>query len=137
MVEKYLDVIELKLKPHFSAEAHQNDKIMKIQVEVNSDVMQAVMNGKRVVGALQLKLASNGTHSEVTFGAFNLTRKRRRKDQLIKALEHGWVKQSECRVKVYNSLPKTIGAKRMVAVLERETKLAAEAIIDNEIINRV
>ncbi len=110
---------------------------MKIQVEITSDVMTAVMDSKRVVGALRLQLASSGTHSEVTFDGFEISKKKRKKDGLIKALEHGWVKQSERRIKVFNSLPKKIGTKRLIAVLERETKVASEAIIDNEIINRV
>ncbi len=99
--------------------------------------MQSVMDGKRVEGALRLQLTSNGTHTEVGFKAYVRSVKKRAKVRVIKHLEHGWVKETSKRIKVYNSLPKKIGAKRLVQVLERETKVASEAIVDNEIINRV
>ena len=41
---------------------------MKIQVEINSETLQAVMNGKRVEGSLRLQLSSMGTHSEIGWG---------------------------------------------------------------------
>ncbi len=116
---------------------HLNDKIMKIQVEVTNEVMSAVMIGKYVEGSLRLQLAATGTHKEITFGAYNRISRKRKKARTIKQLEHGWVKETSQRIKVFNSLPKKIGAKCLVKVLERETKVAAEAIIDNEINNRV
>ena len=69
---------------------------------------------------------------------FNLHKQRiRRKDKLIRSLEHGWVKESPARVKVYESLPKHIGTASMIAALEREMKVAKDTLIDRELINRV
>ncbi len=110
---------------------------MKVQVEISNETMVAVMDGKRVEGALRLQLASTGTHSEVGFKAYSRKAKKRKKDEIVKQLEHGWVKASAKRFKVYNSIPKKIGVKRVVKVLERETKIASDAIIDYELIERV
>ncbi len=110
---------------------------MKVSIEISSEVMQAVMNGKYVEGSLRLQLSSTGTHTEVGFRPYNRNPRKRSKDKLVKSLEHGWVKESAQRFKVFNSIPKNIGAKRVIAVLERETKTASEAVMDIEIINRV
>ncbi len=111
---------------------------MKIQVEVSEAVLQAVMEGKYVEGSMRLQLNSYGTNKEVAFGAYNRQpKKKRKKDRLIKSLEHGWVKESAKQIKVYNSIPKKLGTKRIIKVLERETKVAAEAIVDRDIINNV
>ncbi len=72
----------------------------------------------------------------LVFGAFGKGRKRK-KDLLVKTLEHGWVKESPARIKVFNSLPKGLGARRIIRVLEREMNEAAQAITDREIIDFV
>ena len=46
-------------------------------------------------------------------------------------------KESAARVKVFESLPKHIGTASIIAALEREMKIAKEALIDRELINRV
>ncbi len=91
------------------------------------------MNGETVVGGLSLDREAQ----VFNFDDFKRSHGRRRKDQMIKTLEHGWVKESAKQIKVYNSIPKKLGTKRIVKVLERETKVAAEAIIDRDIINHV
>ena len=69
---------------------------------------------------------------------FNLHKQRiRRKDKLIRSLEHGWVKESPARYKVFESIPKKVGMASVISILERDTKVAKEALIDRELINRV
>ena len=125
MVERYLDVIELKLKPRFS-DTHKFDKemIKKFIWIMNAlQVLEALASGKRLVGELYIDEVRSG--------------KKRKKDKTIRHLEHGWVKESPARVKVYESLPKHIGTASMIAALEREMKVAKETLIDRELINRV
>jgi hypothetical protein len=43
------------------------------------------------------------------------------------------VKESVERIKVYESIPKEIGTPRVLAVIDRETKEAKNAIIDREL----
>ena len=69
---------------------------------------------------------------------FNLHKQRiRRKDKLIRSLEHGWVKESPARYKFFESIPKKIGMASVIGVLERDAKVAKETLIDHEIINLI
>jgi hypothetical protein len=55
-------------------------------------------------------------------------------NKLLRRLEHGWVKESRQRIKVYESIPKDLGMARVMAVIDRETKEAKDALIDRELI---
>ena len=48
-------------------------------------------------------------------------------------LEHGWVRESAERIKMYESVPKNLGALGVGRVLEREAKTAKDALIDCEL----
>ena len=106
---------------------------MKVQVEMSNETLQAIMNGKYVEGSLRLQLSSVGTHSVVGFRPYNRKPRIRHRDCLLRKLEHGWVKESVERIKVYESIPKDIGTARVISVLERETKEAKNALIDKEL----
>ena len=56
------------------------------------------------------------------------------RDRLIRVLEHGWVKESTERIKVYDSIPKVLGTARVMSVLDREMDTAKDALIDRELI---
>ncbi len=101
-------------------------------VQVTEEVNALLKQGKKVPGQIMVDL-ENGV---IVFKAFNKSNKRK-KDVLIKSLEHGWVKESPARIKVFNSLPKKIGTSRMISVLERETKVASQTIMDRETIANV
>ena len=96
-------------------------------------VLEALASGKRLVGELYIDEATR----QLTFKAFNRGGKKSKKDKTIRHLEHGWLKESAARVKVFESLPKHIGTASIIAALEREMKIAKEALIDRELINRV
>ena len=70
-------------------------------------------------------------------GRITASRGKRKKDKLIRYLEHGWVKESTKNLKYYESIPKKIGMACVISVLERDTKVAKEALVDYELINRV
>ena len=90
-------------------------------------------NGKRVEGVLFIDEETGC----LTFKAYNRKPIVRKRDRLIALLEHGWVKESEQRIKVFESVPKDIGTPRVMNVLERELKEVKNALIDREIIDRV
>ena len=54
-------------------------------------------------------------------------------DRMIHRLEHGWVKESKERIKLFESLPKELGTARVLAVIDRETREAKNALIDREL----
>jgi hypothetical protein len=106
---------------------------MKVQIEMSNDTLQAVLNGKRVEGSLRLQLSSMGTHREIGFKAYNRKPQAKRRDRLIKALEHGWLKESAERIKMYQSIPKVIGTGCVCRAMDRQTEEAKNALIDEVI----
>ena len=106
---------------------------MKKYIEIEEDVYNRILTGKYVDGSLH-----KVNHSSVlVFRAFNRKPRRKLKDRLIRILEHGWVKESKQRIKVYESIPKEIGTARLMSVLDREVKEAKNALMEREIIERV
>ena len=103
---------------------------MKKYIEIEEEVYNRILAGKYVDGSMH-----KANHSSMlVFRAFNRKPRRRIKDRLIRMLEHGWVKESEERIKVYESIPKDLGTPRVMNVLEREVKEAKNALIDWELI---
>ena len=88
---------------------------------------------KRLEGVLYI----DQNTGRLMFKAYNRKPRLRLKDRLIRILEHGWVKESEQRVKVYESIPKNLGTARIMRVLDREIKEAESALIDREIIDNI
>ena len=88
---------------------------------------------KRLEGVLFI----DKTNGSIKFKAYNRKPRVPLKDRIIRYLEHGWVKESTDRIKVYESLPKNIGTARMMNVFEREVKEVKNALMEREIIDRV
>ena len=106
---------------------------MKKFIEIEEEIYNRILAGKYVDGSLH-KIKNS---SMLVFRAFNRKPRVRIKDRLIRILEHGWVKESEERIKVFESVPKDIGTPRMMNVLERELKEVKNALIEREIIENV
>ena len=104
---------------------------MKTFIKINDSaaLQERLLAGKRVEGVLFMDM-NTGT---VTFKAYNRQPRVRRRDKLIHRLEHGWVKESKLRLKVFESIPKELGTTRMLAVMDREFDEARDAVVDNEI----
>ena len=103
---------------------------MRKYVEIPFEIMERLVEGKCVEGSLR----RDEWTGKVTFRAYNRQPRVRHRDRLIRRLEHGWVKESVERIKVYESIPKELGTPRVMAVIDRETKEAKNALIDREII---
>ena len=88
---------------------------------------------KRLEGVLFI----DKTNGSIKFKAYNRKPRVRLKDRIIRYLEHGWVKESPDRIKVYESIPKDIGTARVMNVLEREAKEVKNALIEYELIEFV
>jgi len=103
---------------------------IKKYISVPEFILERLVEGKYVEGSLHRDVLTGS----ITFNAYNRKPRRRIKDRLIRLLEHGWVKESEERIKVYESIPKDLGTPRVMNVLEREVKEAKNALIDWELI---
>lgn len=107
---------------------------MKKYIEVPEEaLMRLVESDNCVRGALH----RDKWTGKIYFKAYNDKPRIRLKDRLIRILEHGWVKESPQRIKVYESIPKNLGTARVMKVLDRETKEAKESLIDRELIDFV
>ena len=93
------------------------------------ELLKQLLNGKRVEGVLYIDPETG----MLTFKAYNRTRSKHPKDRLIRMLEHGWVKESAERIKVYESVPKVLGTAKVMSVLDREAGEVREALINREI----
>ncbi len=96
-------------------------------------LLAMLASGKRVQGALFI----DQNTGRLTFKPYYSRGHHGENDVLVKTLEHGWVKESPKRIKVFDSLPKDIGTARMMSALDREMKVAKEALIDREIFDLV
>ena len=103
----------------------------KIEIKNEQIVIKALRQGRMVEGRLALVKLPDG-RCITEFRPYNRTAPKRRVDKLLRVLEHGWVRESSDRIKVYESIPKALGTPRMITVLERESKSAQEALIDRE-----
>lgn len=107
---------------------------MRKYIEISFEALDRLVEGKYVEGSLHL---DRETH-RIIFNAFNRQpRKYRKRDRMIRILEHGWVKESTDRIKVYESVPKILGTARVMNVLDREHKDVKDALIDRELIDFV
>ena len=113
--------------------SHKQLGTMKVQIKLSSDALQAIMNGKRVEGSLGLIPSSNNKSTKIGFRAYNRKPRVRERDRLVCHLEHGWVRESVERIKVYESVPKHLGAMGVGHVLQREAKAATDALLDLEL----
>jgi len=102
---------------------------MVIKVEISEETWARMLTGKRVEGTIGYDLWTG----KKDFKMYNRQSHRRRRDCLICRLEHGWVKESKERIKVYESVPKELGTARVVSILDRENAEAKGALIDREL----
>ena len=103
----------------------------KIEIKNEKEVLNSLKSGRIVEGRLALVKTDDGGQ-QLEFVAYNRKNKRK-KDKLIKELEHGWVKESAQRLKFFCSVKKGLGTARVIGVLERETNAAKDALIDREL----
>lgn len=103
---------------------------IKKYILVPESILERLVEGKYVEGSLHRDVLTGS----ITFNVYNRKPRRRIKDRLIRLLEHGWVKESKERIKVYESIPKDLGTPRVMNVLEREVKEAKNALTDWELI---
>ncbi len=93
------------------------------------ELMTKLIVGKRVEGVLYM----DENTGRLTFKAYNRTCPKHRKDQLVRKLPWGWVKESIERVKVFGSFPKDMGTAAMMGQLDEHHRDAKNALIDREL----
>ena len=94
------------------------------------ELMSKLHVGKRVEGVLYV----DQNTGRLTFKAYNRQSHKHEKDQLVKKLPWGWVKESAKKLKVFGSFPKDMGTARVMGLLDEHTREAKNALIDRELI---
>ena len=97
------------------------------------ELLSQVVIGKRVEGVLYMDQDTG----RLVFKAYNRQPRNRERDQLVKKLPWGWVKESMERIKVFGSFPKDMGTAQVMGLLEDNTRDAKNALIDRELIDFV
>ena len=103
---------------------------MKKLIAIDEEVLVRLLEGKYVEGSLH----RDKWTSVITFNAYNRQSHKREKDQLVKKLPWGWVKESAKKLKVFGSFPKDMGTARVMGLLDEHTREAKNALIDRELI---
>ena len=94
------------------------------------ELMSKLYVGKRVEGVLFV----DQNTGRLTFKAYNRQSHKREKDQLVKKLPWGWVKESAKKLKVFGSFPKDMGTARVMGLVDEHARDAKNALIDRELI---
>ena len=94
------------------------------------ELMTKLYVGKRVEGVLYM----DQNTGRLTFKAYNRKPKQREKDQLVKKLPWGWVKESMQRIKVFGSFPKDLGSAAVMGLMDDHNRSAKNAMIERELI---
>lgn len=106
--------------------------ICKVNIKNEQEILALMEKGLKVGGRLWMETGADGECC-ICFARYNRKTGKRNPARLVCYLEHGWVKESVERIKVYESIPKILGAAGGGHVLKRETKSAADALIDCEL----
>ena len=104
----------------------------KVFVKNEEVVMNALKKGLKVEGRLWLEETEDG-ELIIWFQQYDRKPRRLYCDRLIRRLEHGWVRESVERIKVFESIPKDLGTSRVISVMDREHQTAKDALIDREL----
>ncbi len=89
-----------------------------------------LVSGKRIQGVLFMDESTG----RLTFKPYYRKGGSSSRGCLIRRLEHGWVRESAERIKVYESVPKCLGTARVMSILDREHRSAKDALIDRELV---
>ena len=107
--------------------------MQEVLIKDESVVMERLMKGVRVEGRIWLEKTTSGA-CVICFERYNRRPRRMSADWLIRRNDHGWVKESAERIKIYESIPKMLGTARVLAILDREHQATKDALIDRELV---
>ena len=96
------------------------------------EVMARLVEGKYVEGSIH-RDPKTGT---LTFKAYN-RQSRRKKDRMIRELEHGWLKESATRFKFYNSVKKELGYRQVSLAMHRDLQDAMNTLEVDDLLSKV
>ena len=104
---------------------------MKKMIDLTTEVIDNLTNGKYVEGSLH----RDQNTGKIVFRAY-VRQSRRRKDKVIRPLEHGWLKESSTRYKFYSSVKKELGYRLVSVAMHRDLKDAMSKLEVDELLKK-
>jgi len=92
------------------------------KIFIQDEIVKNVKKGKYVDGSLYF----NKETGELSFRAFNHSKRAKRPDTLICETETGWLKESAQRVKFFSSVKKSLGNTRIHKIIKTDLDFAFE-----------
>lgn len=105
---------------------------MRKFIEIPLEALERLVDGKFVEGSLH----RDQWTGQLIFKAYN-RQSRRKKDRVIRQLEHGWLKESPTRIKFYNSVKKELGFRLVNVAMHRELQDAMSTLEVEELLDRI
>ena len=105
---------------------------MRKFIEIPLEALERLVDGKYVDGSIH-RDPMTGT---LIFRAYN-RQSRRKKDRVIRQLEHGWLKESATRFKFYNSVKKELGYRQVSLAMHRDLQDAMNTLEVDDLLSKV
>ena len=105
----------------------------KIEIRNENIVMNLLKKGFKVEGRLWLEETEDGKYV-IWFDRYNRKPQPKQRNWLIRRLEHGWVKESTERIKVFGSFPKDLGTAAVINLNDEHSRSVKNALIERELI---
>ena len=86
------------------------------KIFIQDDVIKNVKKGKCIDGSIRIDAVTG----QLTFRAFNHSKRAKKPDTLICETETGWLKESAQRVKFFSSVKKTIPTSNIRMAMSRD-----------------
>lgn len=91
---------------------------MEKRIFLSEQLLKILMTGKRVAGSIYVERVGN--EAVVRFRPYQRSRTKRRHDQTLLALPHGWIRKSPRRYRLNVSLPDHLGERRVGELMAGE-----------------
>ena len=106
---------------------------MRTNIILTSEAMERLKSGKCVEGSLRM----NAETGKLTFNAWKRRSPKHSEERIIRHLEHGWLKESAKRIKLFSSVKKELGRRMVDVTIHRELKTAMTTLEVEEILNNI
>lgn len=105
---------------------------MRKFIEIPEEVVSRLVEGKNVEGSIH----RNPKTGTLSFKAYN-RQSSRKKDRVIRQLEHGWLKESATRIKFFNSVKKELGFRLVSVAMHSDMQDAMNTLEVEDLLKKV
>ena len=106
---------------------------MRKMIDISDETAARLAQGRCVAGSLRMDELTG----RVTFRPYQLLSRMPGWVKPIHRLEHGWVKETKERIKLFESIPKRLGTMRVMHIIDRDVSEAKDAVMEWEMIERL